>query len=70
MISREKLMQMPYEELYKLSLQKNSNGSYTYNAKCAYDERRRRSKYIKYDGVSNRCNKFRNDQDYYGTGDW
>ena len=65
MISRERLMQMPYEELYKLSLQKDSKGRYTFDAKCAYDERRRRSSYIKYSNVS-KCGKYTVDMDYYG----
>lgn len=61
--------EMTDQELLELSLQKDRKGCATYDAILAYEERRRRRGHIHYAGVSNRCNKWQNDYDYYGRYD-
>lgn len=61
-----KYREMPYEELYKLSLQRDKKGHYTRDADFAYYERQRRSKTVHYANVASRCSKYQADMDYYG----
>lgn len=55
------------EELYDLSLEKKKDGYYTALANQAYNERKRRSGYIWFDGVPNRTNEYQIIVDYQGA---
>ena len=64
------IIQLPDDELYELSLQKDENGRYTGAANAAYDERRRRSGVVRFEGVAKKCGKYQADIDYYGNSEW
>lgn len=61
------IQKLPDEELYILSLEKDSKRRYTQDAIYAYEERQRRAGFVYYDGVPKNCDKFQNDIDYYGS---
>ncbi len=67
MIDLNYVRELPDDELYALSLEKDEKGRFTHNSNMAYYERKRRNGTNHWEGVSKTCYKYRNDLDYYGT---
>ena len=66
MISYRELESMTIDELKALSVKKNKRGSYTFDANLAYQELRRRSGRLSFEGIPRRCSIYTAEADYSG----